>query len=71
LAAEIEATCAEIVAGGSVDQFPVNVFQGCAGTSTNLNINEVIANRSIENIRFVRGDYARLHPNSHVTAMLL
>ncbi len=66
LAAEIDATCAEIIAGGLTDQFPVDVFQGGAGTSTNMNMNEVIANRSLERLGLARSDYARLHPNNHV-----
>jgi aspartate ammonia-lyase len=66
LAAQIEATCAEIIAGGLADQFPIDVFQGGAGTSTNMNMNEVIANRCLDRMGLPRGDYARLHPNNHV-----
>lgn len=66
LATEIDATCAEIIAGGLADQFPIDVFQGGAGTSTNMNMYEVIANRCLEHMGLRRGDYGPLHPNNHV-----
>ena len=44
----------------------VDVIQGGAGTSTNMNANEVIANRALEILGHERGDYLRLHPNEHV-----
>lgn len=47
-AGAICAACNDIARGGLTDQFPIDVFQGGAGTSTNMNINEVIANRSLE-----------------------
>ncbi|MHB1653610.1 MAG: aspartate ammonia-lyase [Desulfitobacteriaceae bacterium] len=56
----------EIVAGGLGEQFVVDVIQGGAGTSMNMNANEVIANRAIEILGGTKGDYARVHPNSHV-----
>ncbi|CAO3409583.1 aspartate ammonia-lyase [Azospirillum largimobile] len=62
----IVAACREIRAGKLHDQFVVDVIQGGAGTSTNMNANEVIANRALEILGHVRGDYARLHPNEHV-----
>ena len=52
----------EIVQGAMADQFPVDVFQTGSGTSTNMNMNEVIANRSAE----ILGD--AVHPNDHVNA---
>ncbi|MFP5517788.1 MAG: aspartate ammonia-lyase [Alphaproteobacteria bacterium] len=62
----IAAACREIRAGKLHDQFVVDVIQGGAGTSTNMNANEVIANRALEILGHGRGDYARLHPNEHV-----
>ena len=62
----IVAACREVMAGKLADQFVVDVIQGGAGTSTNMNANEVIANRALEILGAGRGDYARLHPNEHV-----
>ena len=62
----IVAACREIEAGKLHDQFIVDVIQGGAGTSTNMNANEVIANRALEILGAKRGDYRRLHPNEHV-----
>jgi aspartate ammonia-lyase len=62
----IVAACREIKAGKLHDQFIVDVIQGGAGTSTNMNANEVIANRALEILGAKRGDYRRLHPNEHV-----
>ena len=56
----------EIRAGKLHEQFVVDVIQGGAGTSTNMNANEVIANRALELMGYEKGDYARLHPNEHV-----
>jgi aspartate ammonia-lyase len=58
--------CDEILAGQHRDQFPVDVFQGGAGTSTNMNMNEVIANRGLELMGHALGDYVHLHPNDDV-----
>lgn len=66
LAGAIIAACREVKAGKFNDQFVVDVIQGGAGTSTNMNANEVIANRALELLGAKRGDYARLHPNEHV-----
>jgi aspartate ammonia-lyase len=66
LADAIAAACAEIRSGALHDQFVVDVIQGGAGTSTNMNANEVIANRALELLGHPKGDYARLHPNEHV-----
>ena len=49
-----------------MDEFVVDVIQGGAGTSTNMNANEVIANRALELLGARKGDYARLHPLDHV-----
>ena len=62
----IVAACAEIHRGSLHDQFVVDVIQGGAGTSTNMNANEVIANRALELMGHRKGDYAHLHPNEHV-----
>src|SRR3712207_792691 len=56
----------EIIDGKLHDQFIVDVIQGGAGTSSNMNANEVIANRALEILGHAKGDYARLHPNDHV-----
>ncbi|WP_420822449.1 aspartate ammonia-lyase [Sphingomonas crocodyli] len=64
--AAIVAACHEIRAGALHDQFIVDPIQGGAGTSTNMNANEVIANRALELLGFERGTYAELHPNEHV-----
>ena len=62
----IVAACQEIEAGKLLDQFPVDVLQGGAGTSTNMNANEVIANRALEIAGHRRGDYQYIHPNDDV-----
>ena len=62
----IVAACQELKAGKLHDQFVVDVIQGGAGTSTNMNANEVIANRALELMGYAKGDYAKLHPNTHV-----
>ena len=60
------AACREIAAGSLHDQFVVDMIQGGAGTSTNMNANEVIANRALELAGREKGDYAFLHPIEHV-----
>ena len=62
----IVAACEEIRAGKWHEQFVVDMIQGGAGTSTNMNANEVIANRALELMGFRRSDYAQLSPNEHV-----
>ena len=62
----IVAACTEIRSGHLHDEFVVDVIQGGAGTSTNMNANEVIANRALEILGAPRGDYDRLHPLEHV-----
>jgi aspartate ammonia-lyase len=56
----------EIRAGRHHEHFLVDMIQGGAGTSTNMNANEVIANRALELLGRKRGDYKAVHPNSHV-----
>jgi len=58
--------CREIRAGKLHEHFVVDVIQGGAGTSTNMNANEVIANRALEILGFERGNYKELHPLEHV-----
>jgi aspartate ammonia-lyase len=62
----IGGACDEIIAGQWHDQFVVDMIQGGAGTSTNMNANEVIANRALELLGHLKGDYDKLHPNNHV-----
>ena len=61
-AAAINRACDQIADGGLPDQFPLDALQGGAGTSTNMNMNEVIANRAIEILGGTPGDYSRVHP---------
>jgi aspartate ammonia-lyase len=58
--------CEEIREGRHHEHFLVDVIQGGAGTSTNMNANEVIANRALELLVRPRGDYEVVHPNNHV-----
>jgi aspartate ammonia-lyase len=62
----IAAAADEIIAGRLRDQFVVDVYQMGAGTSFNMNANEVLANRAIEFLGGKIGDYALVHPNDHV-----
>src|SRR5690606_14448114 len=62
----IRTACEEIRDGDLADQFVVDVIQGGAGTSSNMNANEVIANRALEILGHEKGDYAFIHPNEHV-----
>jgi aspartate ammonia-lyase len=58
--------CDEVLDGKLHDQFVVDMMQGGAGTSTNMNANEVIANRGLELMGHAKGEYRYLHPNDHV-----
>lgn len=62
----IASACNDIIDGGMSDCFPLDALQGGAGTSTNMNINEVIANRALELSGRAKGDYAFIHPLDHV-----
>lgn len=64
--AAIVAACRDICEGHLHDQFVVDVIQGGAGTSTNMNANEVIANLALAKLGYQKGDYRHLHPNDHV-----
>ena len=66
IADAVDRACSEIVDGHWHGHFVVDVVQGGAGTSTNMNANEVIANRALELLGHDRGDYRRCHPNNHV-----
>src|SRR4051812_27357033 len=66
VAAAIIKAADEIVAGRLREQFVVDVYQAGAGTSHNMNANEVIANRAGELLGEARGTYKRVHPNDHV-----
>ena len=62
----IIAACKEIVTGKFWDQVPVDMMQGGAGTSVNMNANEVIANRALELMGHKKGEYQFCSPNDHV-----
>ncbi len=64
--AAIVQACEDVRGGALRDQFVVDVMQGGAGTSTNMNANEVIANRALEILGHPKGAYAVIHPNEHV-----
>ena len=66
IAAAIVAAADEILAGRLRDQFVVDVYQAGAGTSHNMNTNEVLANRAAEILDGTRGTYTTVHPNDHV-----
>lgn len=58
--------CTDIINGRFHSHFVVDMIQGGAGTSTNMNANEVIANRALEIMGYEKGDYKHCHPNNHV-----
>jgi len=58
--------CEDIEQGGLLEQFVVDVIQGGAGTSTNMNANEVIANLALEHLGLGKGTYSAIHPNGDV-----
>jgi len=62
----IEKACQEIIEGKLHDQFLLDVYQGGAGTSTNMNANEVIANRALELMGHKKGEYKYCDPHDHV-----
>ena len=66
IAQAIIKACDKILDGNLRDQFIVDAIQGGAGTSANMNANEVIANRAIEILGGTKGDYSIVHPNDHV-----
>src|SRR5512139_2097344 len=64
----IEGACQELMDGKLHDEFRLDVFQGGAGTSTNMNDNEVIANRALEIMGHAKGAYDHCSPHDHVNA---
>src|SRR3954464_6322114 len=66
IARAITAAADEILGGALRDQFVVDIYQAGAGTSHNMNANEVLANRAGEILGQPRGTYTRVHPNDHV-----
>ena len=62
----IDGACNEIIAGKLHDEFRLDVYQGGAGTSTNMNANEVIANRALELMGHRKGEYKYCDPHDHV-----
>jgi fumarate hydratase class II len=66
IAEAIVAAADEVLAGSHADEFPLVVWQTGSGTQTNMNMNEVIANRASELLGGARGEGRRVHPNDHV-----
>ncbi|MBA3665034.1 MAG: aspartate ammonia-lyase [Bacteroidetes bacterium] len=66
LADAIVFACDKLIAGEYLNQFPTDFIQGGAGTSLNMNVNEVIANIGLEYLGHQKGQYEFLHPNNHV-----
>lgn len=66
LAQAIIAACNEVLDDKFLDQFVVDVYQAGAGTSFNMNVNEVLANRALEILGKAKGDYKAVGPNDHV-----
>lgn len=67
VAGAIVAACDMVLfEGRGMDQFPVDVFQGGAGTSVNMNTNEVVANLALEHLGHAKGSYDIINPNDHV-----
>ena len=62
----IEKACDEVRTGAFNGEFIIDMVQGGAGTSTNMNANEVIANRALELLGHKKGEYTHCHPNNHV-----
>ena len=62
----IRQACLDVIDGQLDDQFPVDLIQGGAGTSVNMNINEVVANRALEIMGYKKGEYEFCSPNDHI-----
>lgn len=62
----IQYACEQIINYKYHDQFPIDMIQGGAGTSTNMNINEVLANIGLEHLGHLKGEYQYLHPNNDI-----
>ena len=65
IAGAISQACRELIDGQFHDNFPIDMMQGGAGTSVNMNANEVIANRALEIMGYEKGDYQHCYPNDH------
>ena len=65
IAGAISMACREIIDGKFHEDFPIDMMQGGAGTSVNMNANEVIANRALEIMGYEKGDYQHCYPNDH------
>jgi aspartate ammonia-lyase len=65
-AGAVSRACDEIIAGDLLGHFTLDALQGGAGTSANMNVNEVVANRALELLGKAKGDYAHVHPLDHV-----
>ncbi len=66
IAGAILTACDRLITGDLLDQFVTDFIQGGAGTSTNMNANEVIANLALESLGYAKGDYQHVNPNDHV-----
>jgi aspartate ammonia-lyase len=66
IADAIAGACDRLIAGEMCDQFVTDFIQGGAGTSTNMNANEVIANLALEQLGYKKGEYQHVNPNDHV-----
>lgn len=62
----IEDACNELIAGNYLDQFKIDLYQGGAGTSSNMNANEVLANIALEKAGYKKGEYDKISPNDHL-----
>ena len=62
----IEEACKELIAGKYLDQFNIDLYQGGAGTSTNMAANEVLANIALEKSGYKKGDYDKISPNDEL-----
>ncbi len=63
---KLEPACQELIDGKLLDQFKTDLYQGGAGTSTNMNANEIIANRALELAGYKKGEYDKISPNDAV-----
>ena len=66
VAAAIIAACDRLIGGEFLDQFRSDMIQGGAGTTTNMNVNEVVANLALEHLGHAKGEYRYVSPNDHV-----
>jgi aspartate ammonia-lyase len=62
----IEPACKELIEGNYIEQFKIDLYQGGAGTSTNMNANEVLANIALEKAGYKKGDYDKISPNDEL-----